>query len=74
MYSQKKIPAPFDHPQNRTAPKAASATPTPAAPKEEPRVEAVPIGAKEKTSQKPKTSSTSPLAALLLLEFFSKEK
>ena len=77
MYSNKKIPAPFDQPRFAGGKKTSPANRQPASPPQmdAEKKNAVPIAAKEKTMQKKAVPhSSSPLLAFLLYDIFSNKE
>ena len=77
MYSNQKIPAPFNQPRpaNSRKEKPTGESPTPALQKKAVEKDVVPIIAKEKTVQrKPASRNTSPLLAVLLFDILSNKE
>ena len=75
MYSNQKIPAPFNQPRPANSRKA-NPTSEPPTPSKNNAVEkdVVPIIAKEKTVQRKASPNTSPLLAVLLFDILSNKE
>lgn len=76
MYSNQKIPAPFNQPRpaNSRKEKPTGESPTPALQKKAVEKDVVPIIAKEKTVQRKASPNTSPLLAVLLFDILSNKE
>ena len=74
MYSNQKIPAPFNQPQPANSRKEKPSSELPALQKKEVEKDVVPIIAKEKTAPRKASHNTSPLLAVLLFDILSNKE